>query len=102
MVLEVLAELGLAGLVLFGALVTYALTCLGPWASLRRDPWRILIAMLFVAILAVAMTYGDIPDNRASRYDLPLAVVEGPGVSSAQAVCARAEQTLNEKDMIAR
>jgi O-antigen ligase len=64
LILEILAELGLGGLFLFSAIVIYALRALGPLSTIRRDPLRILLLMLFANVFFNAMVSGDIPDNR--------------------------------------
>jgi O-antigen ligase len=62
--LEVMAELGIIGLVMMGAMLRFAWRSLGPWHVIRDDPWRILILMLFMSTFFNAMISGDIADNR--------------------------------------
>jgi len=64
LVLELLSELGLLGAFLFGMLVIVAVKALGPVDVLGRDPWRMLVAMLFANAMLNALVSGDIPDNR--------------------------------------
>lgn len=63
-ILEILSEIGLVGLLLFLGFISFGLFCLGPWKTIYKDPWRILILMLFTNVLINAMISGDIPDNR--------------------------------------
>jgi len=81
LILEILAELGLVGLGLFLAMLVYALRGLGPLAVLRRDPWRILVLMLFANVFLNAMVAGDIPDNRIVFGVLGLMTLPKPGGS---------------------
>ena len=64
LVLEILAELGIFGMLLFAAVVWFALKDLGPLNAIRADPWRLLVAMFFANAVFNAMISGDIPDNR--------------------------------------
>ena len=64
LVLEILAELGLLGLLLFALVAGFALRCLGPISEIRRDPLRILICMIFMSCLFNSMVSGHLPDNR--------------------------------------
>jgi O-antigen ligase len=64
LILEVLAESGLVGLLLLGGLVFRALAGLGPAESIRQDPLRLIVLMLFVNVFLNSMTTGDVPDNR--------------------------------------
>lgn len=64
LILEILAELGVVGLFLYGAMLSYVFWALGPLSLIRRDPFRMLILMLFVNVFVNAMVSGDIPDNR--------------------------------------
>ena len=63
-ILEVLAELGLVGLLLFSALNGYALRTLGSRKLIRDDPLRMLVLMLYANALLNALASGDIPANR--------------------------------------
>lgn len=64
MILEILVELGLVGLVLYGGTLFLALTHLGSLNSIARSPWRLLILMCFLNVFLNAMFSGDISDNR--------------------------------------
>jgi O-antigen ligase len=59
-----MVELGLIGLIIFIMLLIIALKCFGPWKTVRDDPLKILIFVIFINALVNAMVSGDIPDNR--------------------------------------
>jgi O-antigen ligase len=63
-ILEIMVELGLVGLIIFVSLLIIALKYFGPWRTIRDDPLKILIFVIFINALANAMVSGDIPDNR--------------------------------------
>lgn len=63
-ILEIMVELGLIGLIIFIMLLIIALKCFGPWKTVRDDPLKILIFVIFINALVNAMVSGDIPDNR--------------------------------------
>ncbi len=63
-VLEVLVEYGAVGLVLMIGMFGAALRNLAPWRTLRFDPWRMVLLMLFVNALVNALISGDLSDNR--------------------------------------
>jgi O-antigen ligase len=62
--LEIAAESGLVGVMLFLVLLGVALRP-ASLERLRRDPQALCAMMLFVNTLLNAMTSGDLPDNRA-------------------------------------
>jgi O-antigen ligase len=62
--LELGAEQGLLGVLLFVAAVAYAFAALGPWSDLRRDPIRLTILMLLTFALVTSQVSGDLVDNR--------------------------------------
>ncbi len=64
LVLELLVELGLCGLLLFGILMVAAWRSLGSLRQIAADPLRITILMLLVGALFNAMVSGDLNDNR--------------------------------------
>jgi O-antigen ligase len=64
LIFETLAELGLVGVVLLGTIHLVALRALGSLRSIRGDPWRILVLMLFVNAFLNAMLTEDIVGNR--------------------------------------
>lgn len=63
-ILEILVELGLAGLMIFVGFLGYGLKLLGSIRRTRDYPARLLILMLFINTLFNAMVSGDISDNR--------------------------------------
>jgi O-antigen ligase len=62
--LEIWFELGLPGLLLFGALVATALAVLAPWRRLRASPMALLALALFISAAINASVSGDLNDNR--------------------------------------
>ena len=64
LILEILAELGLVGLLLFGGLSLWALRGLGSAYTVRHDVLRLVILMLFVNAFLNSMSTGDLSDNR--------------------------------------
>jgi len=65
MVLEILVELGIVGLGLFGVLCSMAYGLLGSLSRLQREPWRMLVLMLLVMLFMHAMVSCDLHENRA-------------------------------------
>lgn len=63
LILEILVELGLAGLVLFSILILYALVILKPIPGYKQSI-NILLLMLIIYMFLNSMVSGDIPDNR--------------------------------------
>ena len=63
-IFEIMAELGLTGLLLFLFMLFWALLALKPYYLLRSDPLKILVVMIFCNTLTNALISGDIPDNR--------------------------------------
>jgi len=63
-ILEILVELGVFGLTLFTIVFLFALRQFGSLRTIRNDPWRLLILMLFFHAVVNAMVSGDISDNR--------------------------------------
>lgn len=64
MILEVLAEFGLVGFLLFAFPFVYALWNVLRFADPRRHPWTLLALMLFANAFVNAMFTGDLSDNR--------------------------------------
>ena len=64
LILEILVELGLVGLLLFGGLSLWALRGLGSAYSVRHDVLRLVVLMLFVTGFLNSMSSGDLSDNR--------------------------------------
>jgi hypothetical protein len=65
LILELLAETGLVGLLLFGMVIAAAIRNLGPLRALRRDPLRMALLALVVYSLTNALVSGDLVDNRS-------------------------------------
>lgn len=63
LILEILAELGLVGLILFSAFILYALVILKPPQKYNQSI-NILLLMLIMYMFLNSMVSGDIPDNR--------------------------------------
>lgn len=63
-VLEILSELGIIGLVLFTAIVAFALATLSHGRAIREDPMKITLLALFIYAFVNACISGDISDNR--------------------------------------
>jgi O-antigen ligase len=64
LVLELLVELGLCGLVLFGTVMVAAMRSLGSLRRIAADPLRMTILMMLIGALGNAMVSGDLSDNR--------------------------------------
>jgi O-antigen ligase len=79
LILEILVELGLVGLTLFGISVFSALKALGTLKTVRDDPWRLIVLMLFVNTFMNSMATGDISDNRIVFGVLGLMTLSGKG-----------------------
>ncbi len=75
--LELWFELGLPGLLLFGALVATALAALAPWRRLRASPMALLALALFVSAAINASVSGDLNDNRLLFATLGLLLLAG-------------------------
>lgn len=75
--LEIWFELGLPGLMLFGALVATALAALMPWRRLRASPMALLALALFVSASINASVSGDLNDNRLLFATLGLLLLAG-------------------------
>jgi O-antigen ligase len=65
LILELLAETGLVGLLLFGMVIATAIRNLGPLRALRRDPLRMALLALLVYSFTNALVSGDLVDNRS-------------------------------------
>jgi O-antigen ligase len=63
-ILELLAELGIVGLFLFVAVLVISVRQLGSWSTIRKDPTRITVLLLFAFALFSAMTGSDLAANR--------------------------------------
>jgi O-antigen ligase len=81
LVLELLAETGLVGLLLFGLVLATAVRNLGPLRALRRDPLRMALLALLVYSFTNALFSGDLVDNRSLLAFAGLCVV-GIGASA--------------------
>jgi hypothetical protein len=75
LILELLAEFGLVGLVLFAALVLVLVSL----RRLREDPALMLAVMLCINAFINAMTSGDLPDNRNLFAMLGVLAMRPPG-----------------------
>lgn len=64
LILEVLAELGLVGLVLLSILIGYGISTSQSGARPRWTPISIMLVMLFINAALNAMVTGDVTDNR--------------------------------------
>ena len=64
MILEIMAELGVVGLILFGLFAGYALMVFRTRNNLRMNAMALLILMLLANTFLNAMSTGDIPQNR--------------------------------------
>lgn len=63
-ILEILVELGMAGVFIALLILLYALSFLAPLKSIGDQPLKVLLIMLTVYMLLNSMVSGDIPDNR--------------------------------------
>jgi len=63
-VLEIMAELGMVGLLLFTNMVIYALSFISPFKTIGNSPIRVILIMLLILSSVNTMISGDIPDNR--------------------------------------
>ena len=59
-----MVELGCVGLFLFVTLLVVGLQSLGTLRTVRNDPIRLIILMLFTLTLGGALVSGDLHDNR--------------------------------------
>lgn len=62
--LEVFFELGIIGMLLFSAILIYAWRLLPPVATLRREPWMMLVAAQLLSAFLNANLSGDLNDNK--------------------------------------
>ena len=62
--LEILAELGIIGLILFIGMFFYSLFIFMRREPIRRNPVKLLLIMILIVISFNAMVSGDITDNR--------------------------------------
>ena len=64
LILEIMAELGTIGLLLFLAMLISAFRNLGGWSTIQNDPLRVIALMFVVSSLIGTMFSGDLVDNR--------------------------------------
>ena len=62
--LEIMVELGSIGLFLFAMLLFVGFRSLGHLRTVRNDPIRLIILMLFTFTMGGALISGDLHDNR--------------------------------------
>jgi len=65
LILEIMAELGTIGLLLFLAMLISAFRNLGGWSTIQNDPLRVIALMFVVSSMAGTMFSGDLVDNRS-------------------------------------
>lgn len=87
LILEILVELGLAGLALFGCILVLALKGFIKTQNTGSVFFSILILMMFVNALIGAMFSGDINDNRIIFALLGLMAFEVRGMENEKKVC---------------
>lgn len=63
-ILETLFEFGAIGMLLLIIMAIFALRRLGTWSTIKANPYRLIILVIFVNALLNAFVSGDIPDNR--------------------------------------
>lgn len=65
MILEVLSEFGVVGFVIFMSTFAYALWYFFSGQHIGKNPWKLIILMLFSSKVIISMTSGDLSQNRA-------------------------------------